>query len=115
MSTELPSTDPKSTDTTDSTTPAETTGGAHVVDLPGADGTTRLSLPNDASETEATAIAAAVAAHLAAEETAADADESQPVDRWKLAERLGPRQPARVPTNCSPADAWKLAGRCRSW
>ena len=74
-----------------------------------------VSVPEDANDAEAAAIAAAVSAHLARleAEAAADGDEETWNDRkWSFAGRvdaLGGRS-VRVPDG-APPDAWSAAGR----
>ena len=79
--------------------------------------TTGLSIPDDAGDEEAAAIAAAVGAHLrdverAATAAAADADPSWQGKRWAFAGRIEASQgrSVRVPEN-APTDAWSAAGR----
>jgi hypothetical protein len=91
-----------------------------AVDGEGADGgppIAGLSIPDDARDDEAAAIAAAVAAHLrdgelAAAVAASDADEGREEDRWALAGRIDRlhRRRVRVPAD-APADPWTAAGR----
>ncbi|GAA0644777.1 acc operon protein [Salarchaeum japonicum] len=77
-----------------------------------------VSLPEDASEDEAAAIAAAVSAHLrdreaAAAAAAAEADgESWDGERWGFAGRVNALQSrdVRVPDG-APTDPWSAAGR----
>jgi hypothetical protein len=74
-----------------------------------------LRLPGTADSEEAAAIAAAVRAHLAAEElaaAAAAADRPTPTwedRRWAFAGRIGSVR-RRVPLG-APTDAWTAAGR----
>jgi len=76
-----------------------------------------LSIPDDAGDAEAAAIAAAVAAHLRDGELAAAAAETDEEDgwdgkRWSFAgrvDRLRGRS-RRVPTT-APTDPWTAAGR----
>jgi len=76
-----------------------------------------LSIPDDADDTEAAAIAAAVAAHLRGGELAAAAADTDDEDgwegrRWSFAgrvDRLRGRS-VRVPTT-APTDPWTAAGR----
>jgi hypothetical protein len=72
-----------------------------------------LRLPGTADSEEAAAIAAAVRAHLAAEELAAAAvDRSTPTwegRRWTFAGRTGGAR-RRIPLG-APTDAWTAAGR----
>lgn len=77
----------------------------------------QLTLPDDANDAEAAAIAAAVAAHLRDQETAAAATAATQEltwegDRWAFAGRLKTLQnrSVRVPAN-APRDAWCAAGR----
>ena len=76
-----------------------------------------LSIPDDARDDEAAAIAAAVAAHLrdgelAAAAAASDADDGRDEDRWAFAGRIERlhRRRVRVPAD-APADPWTAAGR----
>ncbi|RLM63071.1 hypothetical protein [Halorubrum sp. Atlit-26R] len=76
-----------------------------------------LSIPDDAGDDEAAAIAAAVAAHLrdaelAAAAAASDGVEGREEDRWGLAGRIDRlhRRRVRVPAD-APADPWTAAGR----
>jgi len=76
-----------------------------------------LSIPDDAGDDEAAAIAAAVAAHLRDSELAAaaaaeDADDGRDEDRWGLTDRIGRlhRRRVRVPAD-APKDPWTAAGR----
>ena len=76
-----------------------------------------LSIPDDARDDEAAAIAAAVAAHLrdgelAAAAAASDGEEGREEDRWGLADRIDRlhRRRVRVPAD-APADPWTAAGR----
>lgn len=78
----------------------------------------RAILPADANETEAAAIAAAVAAHLEGVETAVE--ESTPLAcPWTVAGRLEPatgRCPQGrhdLPGDCPRGEEWTYAGRCR--
>ncbi|MFB6072983.1 MAG: acc operon protein [Halobacterium sp.] len=75
-----------------------------------------LSIPEDASDEEAAAIAAAVSAHLARLEAEAaageDGAETWDGEKWSFAgrvEALGVRG-VRVPDG-APRDAWSAAGR----
>ncbi len=80
--------------------------------------TTTLSIPDDADDEEAAAIAAAVGAHLrdaeraAAAAAAADAEPTWEGKRWTFAGRVEQSQgrSVRVPEN-APRDAWSAAGR----
>jgi len=75
-----------------------------------------LTVPDDATDEEAAAIAAAIGAHLRAQEAAAaaaaDADPSWDGDRWAFAGRLRGLQgrAGRVPSGV-PTDAWTASGR----
>ncbi|WP_235027985.1 hypothetical protein [Halorubrum sp. JWXQ-INN 858] len=75
-----------------------------------------LSIPDDADDAEAAAIAAAVGAHLRDREVAAaeaaDDDASWHGRRWAFAGRVDRLQgrPVRVPTG-TPTDPWTAAGR----
>ncbi|MEE6210031.1 acc operon protein [Salarchaeum sp. III] len=76
-----------------------------------------VSLPEDASEDEAAAIAAAVSAHLRDREAAAAAAEasgeaSWDGERWGFAGRVNALQSreVRVPDG-APTDPWSAAGR----
>jgi len=85
-------------------------GSADVASVPSA-----LSIPADADDAEAAAIAAAVGAHLAdLERAAAAADEGESWDgeRWPFAGRVRGLQgrEARVPER-APRDPWTASGR----
>ncbi|WP_458204931.1 acc operon protein [Haladaptatus sp. NG-SE-30] len=73
-----------------------------------------LSIPPNASEEEAAAIAAAINAHLRAQELAAAEDEAETWHgkRWQFAGRAAQLQnrDVRVPTD-APTDPWAAAGR----
>ena len=74
-----------------------------------------LSIPDDATDEEAAAIAAAVSAHLSAQAAAAATGESEPDwegDRWQFAGKVARLQnrDVRVPTD-APTDPWSAAGR----
>jgi len=75
-----------------------------------------ISVPDDATEAEAAAIAAAVSAHLARREAeaaaAADDEETWDGEKWTFAGRLDALdgQSGRVPDG-APTDAWTAAGR----
>ena len=74
-----------------------------------------LTLPDNASEEEAAAIAAAIGAHLRDQELAAQEDEEEESwdgKRWAFAGRLRGLQgrASRVPTG-APTDAWAASGR----
>ncbi|MFC3477028.1 acc operon protein [Halobacterium litoreum] len=74
-----------------------------------------LRIPDDATDEEAAAIAAAVSAHLARLEAEASDDaetDSWDGEKWSFAgrvEALG-GAPTRVPDG-APTDAWSAAGR----
>ncbi|WP_266077786.1 acc operon protein [Haladaptatus caseinilyticus] len=74
----------------------------------------KLSIPPDASEEEAAAIAAAINAHLQDQRAAAEADEEPDWDgqRWQFAGKVSRLQnrTVRVPRD-APTDAWSAAGR----
>ncbi|AHG04344.1 acc operon protein [Halobacterium sp. DL1] len=74
-----------------------------------------VAVPDDASDEEAAAIAAAVSAHLAALEAAAAEGEEGPTwtgRKWSFAGRIEALDggPVRVPDG-APTDAWSAAGR----
>ncbi|UPW00671.1 acc operon protein [Halorussus gelatinilyticus] len=76
-----------------------------------------LRIPDDATDEEAAAIAAAIGAHLRSQEVAAAAAESDDEatwhgKRWSFAGRLRGLQgrAGRVPTS-APTDAWAASGR----
>ncbi|GAB6861381.1 hypothetical protein JCM17092_14700 [Haloplanus litoreus] len=76
-----------------------------------------LDIPNDATDEEAAAIAAAVGAHvrdsyLAAVAATASTEETWDGDRWSFAGRIHGLQgrSVRVPET-APTDAWTAAGR----
>lgn len=93
---------------------------AGTADDEGADGVAvdGLSIPDDADDAEAAAIAAAVAAHLrdgerAAAAAAAEGDEpAWEGERWAFAGRVDRLQnrSVRVPVS-APTDPWTAAGR----
>lgn len=82
--------------------------------------TDRLSIPDDADDGEAAAIAAAIAAHVSDTERAAAAAAavrgSEPTwdgEKWRFAGRVastGGRRIRRVPDG-APTDKWTAAGR----
>lgn len=76
-----------------------------------------LSVPDDASQPEAAAIAAAVSAHLTDRQRAAAATERREtveyVDEWTLAGRLASVGKRRCPTNVERGEEWKAAARAR--
>jgi len=76
-----------------------------------------LSIPDDANDEEAAAIAAAIGAHIRDQELAAAAgggtSEDWDGERWTFAGRLDatvPGERRRVPQD-APTDAWTAAGR----
>jgi len=72
-----------------------------------------LAVPDDADSAEAAAIAAAVRAHLAADEAdRADEEATWTGLRWRFRGRVDAlqRRRVRVPTT-APGDAWTAAGR----
>nr|WP_158058846.1 acc operon protein [Halorussus halophilus] len=74
-----------------------------------------LTLPDNASEEEAAAIAAAIGAHLRDQELAAQEGEEEETwdgKRWAFAGKLRGLQgrAGRVPTS-APTDAWSASGR----
>ena len=77
--------------------------------------TMRVDVPDDADDEEAAAIAAAVRAHVSADD---DGDEEATADRgweghrWRFRGRINAlqRRCVRVPT-AAPRDAWTAAGR----
>ncbi|MEF8827984.1 MAG: hypothetical protein V5A49_03050 [Haloarcula sp.] len=76
-----------------------------------------LSIPADASQAEAAAIAAAVSAHVTDRQRAAEATAQRPtveyVDEWTLAGRLASVGKRRPPNNVERGDEWKAAARAR--
>ncbi|MFB6184163.1 MAG: hypothetical protein ABEI96_06365 [Haloarculaceae archaeon] len=75
-----------------------------------------VSMPADATDAEAAAIAAAVSAHLddrrrAAAAASADADRPEFVDRWKLHARLRAIGKRRYPREVERGEEWKAAAR----
>lgn len=93
-------------------TEGESAGGASTAQF-----AERLTLPDNADEAEAAAIAAAVAAHirdLEAAAAAAAASEEQGWDgkRWGFAGRVESLQRRTVRVrDGTPTDAWSAAGR----
>lgn len=77
-------------------------------------GERELSLPADATDREAAAIAAAVGAHLADRRrvaaAAAAADAAEPTDPWRFASRVGARGRDRW-LDVSRGEEWKAAAR----
>ncbi|WP_049970381.1 hypothetical protein [Haladaptatus cibarius] len=73
-----------------------------------------LSIPPNASEEEAAAIAAAINAHLQDQRAAAESDEEPDWNgkRWQFAGKVSQLQNrnVRVPRD-APTDAWSAAGR----
>nr|WP_152436424.1 hypothetical protein [Halosimplex carlsbadense] len=75
-----------------------------------------LSIPADAGETEAAAIASAVGAHLhdrqvAAAAAAAEDDEPDSVDAWTLAGRMKSMGRSRWPKDVRRGEEWKASAR----
>lgn len=98
---------PERSGTTDEEPPRE-------LSLPGFDGT--VSLPADATDEEATALAASIAAHLgdrerAAAAAAASQDRVERVDQWQFANRLRSLGKSRLPRDVERGDEWKAAAR----
>jgi hypothetical protein len=93
---------------------SEDASAAEAVTLDGAD----LLIPDDATDEEAAAIAAAIGAHIRAQEAAAAAaaesedEETWDGKRWAFAGRLRGLQgrAGRVPKS-APTDAWSASGR----
>lgn len=78
----------------------------------------RLTLPDDADESEAAAIVAAVGAHIRDQEAAAAAAEAESETenwdgkRWSFAGRVEALQARTVRVrDGTPTDAWSAAGR----
>lgn len=86
-------------------------GGPMELDT-GDAGERRLWIPPDASEEEAAAIAAAIAAYLSARERTDSAKPTWDGDRWAFAGRLAAigRRSGAVPSD-SPRDPWTASGR----
>lgn len=76
--------------------------------------TVSLSVPDDATDEEVAAIAAAIGAYLRERERSAGEHGAKTEDRWTLSARLMQvgRQPAGIPPDV-PADRWIAAGRMR--
>ncbi|WP_367175334.1 hypothetical protein [Haloarcula rubripromontorii] len=76
-----------------------------------------LSIPADASETEAAAIAAAISAHVTARQRAAVATAQRQTveyaDEWTLAGRLASVGKRRLPSKVKRGEEWKAAARAR--
>ena len=73
----------------------------------------RMDLPDDADDEEAAAIAAAVRAHVSADDDGDEAaDRGWEGRRWRFRGRVDAlqRRRVRVPTE-APRDAWTAAGR----
>ena len=94
----------------------ENSEDAEAVEAAALDGADLL-IPDDATDEEAAAIAAAIGAHIRAQEIAATAAESEDEEtwdgkRWSFAGRLRGLQgrAARVPKS-APPDAWAASGR----
>ncbi|MDS0276629.1 hypothetical protein NDI85_02395 [Halomicroarcula sp. S1AR25-4] len=82
------------------------------------DGELAVSIPDDATASEAAAITAAVGAHVtdrqrAAAAAAASRQTVEYVDDWKLAGRLERFGKQRRPENVERGDEWKAAARAR--
>lgn len=74
-----------------------------------------LDVPEDASDEEAAAIAAAIGAHLRAQAATAESTDEEPSwegKRWRFGGRISRLQnrDVRVPTN-APTNEWAAAGR----
>ncbi|MBV0903079.1 hypothetical protein KTS37_14890 [Halomicroarcula salina] len=76
-----------------------------------------LALPDDASQSEAAAIAAAISAHVTDRQRAAAAANQREtveyVDQWKMTSRLASVGKRRCPTNVERGEEWKAAARAR--
>ncbi|AEM57144.1 hypothetical protein HISP_07850 [Haloarcula hispanica N601] len=76
-----------------------------------------LSIPADASQAEAAAIAAAISAHLTDCRRAAKASSQRSaveyVDEWTLAGRLASVGKRRPPNDVKRGEEWKAAARAR--
>jgi len=76
-----------------------------------------LSIPADASETEAAAIAAAISAHVTARQRAAVATAQRQTveyaDEWTLAGRLASVGKRCLPSKVKRGEEWKAAARAR--
>jgi hypothetical protein len=71
-----------------------------------------ISLPDNATEAEAAAIAAAVSAHLSAEDAArAEVEQQTRASNWTIARRLKTGREARRLPQAENGSAWKFAGR----
>ncbi|WP_338728696.1 hypothetical protein [Haladaptatus sp. DJG-WS-42] len=71
-----------------------------------------ISVPDNATDAEMAAIAAAVSAHLSAEDTArTEAEQPTSESNWSVARRLTVGREARRLPHAASGDAWKLAGR----
>lgn len=82
--------------------------------VPGVDGT--VTLPDDATDEEATALAASIAAHLgdrerAAVAAAASTDRGECIDRWRFANRMRSSGKRRFPRDVERGDEWTAAAR----
>lgn len=91
--------------------PAETTITVDGTDL-------TVSVPADASATQAAAIVSAVGAHVtdqqrAAAAAAASSETVEYTDQWTLAARLDRFGKRRRPQNVERGDEWKAAARAR--
>ncbi|WP_336359302.1 hypothetical protein [Haladaptatus sp. ZSTT2] len=71
-----------------------------------------ISLPDTATEAEAAAIAAAVSAHLSAEDAVrVEAEQPTRESNWTVARRLKMGREARRLPRTETGSAWRLAGR----
>lgn len=90
---------------------------AASVAIDDADGPSRsISLPADATDAEAAAVAAAIGAHLrdrrqTAARAVASAESIECVDEWRLASKLRSLGKRRPPRSVAVGDEWKAAGR----
>ncbi len=74
--------------------------------------TYEITVPEDADDVEAAAIAAAIRAHVAADAEAEEAEPTWEGARWRFRGRVETlqRRRVRVPRG-APRDAWTAAGR----
>lgn len=84
--------------------------GPTVVEMPTATGRARVAVPADADGDEVAALVAAIAAQLDGSDGPGP-DGPMPVDRWRLAARLGVRRRYELPRQCHEGEEWKSAGR----